>query len=98
MNNHVTSEEVEPIQVMTIVNVRIQYAWMLDSGELLPAISDKYTTELCQEGKAGIMQSSDLLQKGVDPDVHDEVPYNISYANCTMYVPNIIEALSVRNF
>ena len=43
------------------------------------------------------MQSSDLLQKGVDPDVHDEVPYNISYANCTMYVPNLIEALSVRN-
>ena len=83
---------------MTIVNVRLQYAWMLDSGELLPAISDEYATELCQEGKAGIMQSSDLLQKGVDPDVHDKVPYNISYANCTMYVLNLIEAVSVRNF
>ena len=44
------------------------------------------------------MQSPDLLQKGVDPDVHDEVPYNISYAKYTMYVPNLIEALSVRNF
>ena len=43
------------------------------------------------------MQSPDLLQKGVDPDVHDEVPYNTLYANCTMYVPNLIEALSVRN-
>ena len=44
------------------------------------------------------MQFSDLLQKGVDPDVHDDVPYNILYANCTMYVPNLIETLSVRIF
>ena len=44
------------------------------------------------------MQFSDLLQKGVDPDVHDKVPYNISYANCTMYVLYLIEAVSVRNF
>ena len=35
--------------------------------------------KLLQGGKADATQVSHLLQKGVDPDVHDEVPYFISY-------------------
>ena len=41
--------------------------------------------DLFQDGKADATQVSHLLQKGVDPDVHDEVPYYIMYANCTMW-------------
>ena len=38
------------------------------------------------------MQSSDLLQKGVDPDVHDEVPYK--YATETLKLLSVISTIS----
>ena len=51
---------------------------------LLQAGHERKMLKLLLEGKADATQVSHLLQTGVDPDVHDEVPYYIMYANCTM--------------